>query len=112
MIQSMTVSELKTMMEGGEPPVLIDCREQNEWDQGHIPGAVLLPLSTLDRGSRTLEDKKSRTLVLQCRSGKRSMRACQFLKEQGFGNLYNLEGGILAWMENGYVVESQDTPQN
>ena len=108
MIQSITVSRLKDMMAGENPPLLIDCREQNEWDQGHIPGAKLLPLSTLEEGSKTLEDKKSHSLVLQCRSGKRSLRACQFLSEKGFENLHNLEGGILAWMENGYGVEKPE----
>ena len=105
MIQSMTVSELKNLMEGENPPLLIDCREQNEWDQGHIPGATLLPLSTLDESAQTLEGKQSQPLVLQCRSGKRSLRACQFLLEKGFENLYNLEGGILAWMESGYDTD-------
>ena len=106
MIRSMTVSELKNLMAQENPPTLVDCRELNEWEQGHIPGATLIALSTLKENIGTLEDKKSQTVVLQCRSGKRSLRACQFLSENGFENLYNLEGGILAWMEEGYDIQT------
>ena len=106
MIPSMTVSELKNMMTEENSPTLIDCRELNEWEEGHIPGATLVPLSTLKENLHTLEDKKTQTVVLQCRSGKRSLRACQFLSENGFENLHNLEGGILAWMEAGYDIQN------
>ena len=104
MIKTMTVDQLKNEMEGDNPPILIDCRELNEWNEGHIEGATLMALSTLDQSIETLEDKKNRPLVLQCRSGKRSLRACQFLADNGFEDLTNLEGGILAWIEEGYPV--------
>ena len=110
MIQSMTVSQLKAMMEEETSPLLIDCRERSEWEEGHIPGAVLFPLSTLEQDVQKLEDEKSRPIVLQCRSGKRSLRACQFLSERGFENLHNLEGGILAWMECGYDIDNRHDP--
>ena len=106
MIQSMTVAELKSMMAGDHPPTLVDCREPGEWEQGHIPGATLIPLSELDQNIHTLEDKKSLPVILQCRSGKRSLKACQFLSKNGFENLYNLEGGILAWMEEGHDIQN------
>ena len=106
MIQSMTVSELKKMMEAESPPTLIDCRELSEWEQGHIPGARLIPLSALNQNIDTLKGEKSHITILQCRSGKRSLRACQFLSENGFENLYNLEGGILAWIEEGYDIQN------
>ena len=110
MIQSMTVSELKDIMASDTPPTLIDCRESSEWEQGHIPGATLVPLSTLNQNIHALENKKSSPLILQCRSGKRSLRACQFLSDNGFENLYNLEGGILAWMEEGNDIQTNSDP--
>ena len=108
MIKTMTVTQLKQEMEGSTPPVLIDCRELDEWNEGHIEGATFISLSTMDQNISTLEDKKNHPLVLQCRSGKRSLRACQFLANNGFENLYNLEGGILAWAEEGYPVSDPE----
>lgn len=100
-IKSMSAEELKKLNDSGEKFVLVDVREQNEWDEAHIPFAQFLPLSQLETRFQELSDKNAR-LVLQCRSGKRSMNAALFLEEQGYTNLTNLEGGILDWAENGY----------
>ena len=108
MIKTMTVSQLKNEMEGENPPTLIDCRELDEWNEGHITGAILISLSRMDQNIQKLEDKKKHPLVLQCRSGKRSLKACQFLENNGFENLTNLEGGILAWIEEGYPVSTPE----
>ncbi|MBT3585358.1 MAG: rhodanese-like domain-containing protein [Halobacteriovoraceae bacterium] len=101
MIKSIDSNELKTKLDKGEDVVLIDCREQGEWDDGHIGAAKLLPLSQLVDRYSELESKDAE-LIFQCRSGKRSMDACMFLLEKGYTNLTNLEGGILGWAENGF----------
>lgn len=100
-IKSMDVDELKSKLENKENLVLVDCREQDEWNSGHIPQAQFLPLSELEERFGELSDKGA-TIVMQCRSGQRSMRACEFLASKGYTDLTNLEGGILAWVENGY----------
>lgn len=103
-IKSMTVTELKQSLEKGEKLILIDCREQKEWDEAHIPAAKFMPLSGLEDQMNQLEDKNA-PIVFQCRSGKRSMTACKMLEEAGFSDLTNLDGGILAWIEAGYETE-------
>lgn len=100
MIKIMSVNELKAKLDNKEEIVLIDCREQNEWDAGYIDGAILMPKSTIVETYTDLKDKDAE-IIVQCRSGKRSMDVCQFLKDEGYTNLTNLEGGILAWMEVG-----------
>ena len=103
MIDIMRVQELKERMDKGDELILVDCRETEEYHQGHIEGARLIPLSNFMEGSQVLSDKQA-TIVLQCRSGGRSLRAAQYLEEEGFEKLYNLEGGILAWQELGLPV--------
>jgi rhodanese-related sulfurtransferase len=102
MIKSMNVEELKAKLDNGEEIVVIDCREQMEWNEGHIGAAKLLPLSEFQE--RFSELSPDANLVLQCRSGKRSLTACQILLENDYENLTNLEGGILAWIEKGYEI--------
>lgn len=105
MINFMEVNELKELMDKNTELVLVDCREQDEWDAGHIDGAIFIPLSSFaDQYAKHLTDKNKK-IVVQCRSGKRSLNACQFLLQEGFEDLYNLEGGILAWGESGYPIK-------
>src|SRR5687768_6396210 len=100
MIKAIDAQTLKHKLDNGENIVLIDCREQAEWDQGHIPGARFMPLSQFEEAHMSLTDLNAE-IVLQCRSGQRSLRACMFLQSQGFTNLTNLEGGIIGWDEQG-----------
>lgn len=85
------------MIDNGEDFQLIDVREQNEYDVAQI-GGELIPLATVPQNvDKIAKDKK---VVVHCRSGKRSGNAVQFLEQQhGFDNLYNLQGGILAWSD-------------
>jgi len=94
-MKTVTVQELKKMMDEKEDFQLIDVREQNEYDFVNM-NAELIPLSEIashvDKFSR---DKK---VVVHCRSGARSANVIALLQEQhGYDNLYNLTGGILAW---------------
>lgn len=102
-IKEMTVEELKTLMDKKDDVILIDCREQGEWDEGHIPGAKLMPLSRLSESFEELSDPDA-SIIIQCRSGKRSMDACLFLQGEGYQDLTNLTGGILAWIDAGYQI--------
>ncbi|NOX63482.1 MAG: rhodanese-like domain-containing protein [Chloroflexi bacterium] len=83
--------------------VLIDVREPWEYNEGHIPGVTLIPLGTLP--NRINEIPKDKTVIMTCRSGNRSGQAYRFLREQGFDNVHNMEGGILAWEKLGYEIE-------
>jgi len=83
--------------------VLIDVREQWEYDAGHIPNVKLIPLGELP--NRLDEIPKDKFVVMTCRSGNRSNQATRFLRSQGFSNVHNMKGGILAWQEAGYPIE-------
>src|SRR6056297_4321575 len=80
-VKNMDVSELKALMDQGQEYVLVDVREQNEWDEAHIDSARLLPLSDFENNWQQLEDLKDKKIILQCRSGKRSMTAGMKLEE-------------------------------
>ncbi len=84
--------------------VIVDVREQNEWDQARIPGAVLMPLSTFDPAK--IPDAGAKHLVFHCKSGVRCGMAAHKAIAAGYkGKIARLEGGILGWMRAGYEVE-------
>jgi hydroxyacylglutathione hydrolase len=84
---------------------VVDVRGQTEWDAGHIPGAVHLPLATLS--NRLDELPRDRPLVLQCQSGGRSSIASALLQAHGFEDVTNLRGGIRGWREAGLPVNRE-----
>ncbi|MEA9355180.1 rhodanese-like domain-containing protein [Bacteriovorax sp. PP10] len=104
MIKEMDVQELKAKLDSDEKFYFIDCRELEEWQEGHIEGAALLPLSEFQQRYEAVLTEKDAKIVVQCRSGKRSMNACMFLLSQGYSDLNNVEGGILAWTQAGFPV--------
>jgi rhodanese-related sulfurtransferase len=77
--------------------LVLDVREDKEWAAGHIPHARHIPLGQLSSRLSELEKHKPRPIVISCRSGHRSARACALLKKSGFDNVHNLSGGIIAW---------------
>lgn len=94
-MKSITVQELKKMMDDQVDFQLIDVREQYEYDEANM-GAQLIPMGeVVDRMDEISRDKQ---VVLHCRSGARSANIINYLESQGFDNLYNLEGGIMAWL--------------
>src|SRR5882672_11540816 len=102
MIQTVSVQMFKQWLDKGEA-VLIDVREPDEYAVGHIAGAVPLPLATVNAAK--LPDLGGRKLVMQCKGGGRSGRACTKLMSENPALLpYNLEGGITAWVQAGYEV--------
>jgi rhodanese-related sulfurtransferase len=90
-------------LRGRDDVVMLDVRTPEEYAQGHIPGITLIPLDQLS--NRLAEVPKDKTLVVTCRSGNRSAQAAQLLRQQGYGNVHNMLGGIGAWQNAGYPVE-------
>ena len=86
-----------------EDVYLLDVREQFEYDEKHIPGINLLPMSELEK--RLDEIPTDKTVLVTCRSGNRSNQVTQFLRKNGFGNVHNMAGGIIAWEDAGYPLE-------
>lgn len=94
--QQITQEEAKEMMASQEV-IILDVREQDEYDSGHIPGAVLLPVGTIDEttAAEVIPEKDS-TVLVYCRSGNRSKTASSTLAELGYTNIYEF-GGINTW---------------
>lgn len=78
---------------------IVDVRDVEEWNDGHIDGTMLLPLDRL--GERYQELDPNRPLILVCRSGRRSLLAAQALTDAGFSNAKSMNGGLIAWVEMG-----------
>lgn len=85
--------------------VLLDVRTKDEYREGHIPGAVLLDFNADDFEQRLAKLDKDKTYLVHCAVGGRSARACKKMEKMGFGKLYNLEGGMVAWEKAGKPVE-------
>ncbi len=97
-----SVQEAQKRIENGT--LLLDVREQEEYDEERIPGSQLLPLSELMARFKD-EVPQGREIIAQCRSGKRSAQATDFLRAQGY-DATNMEGGILKWKAEGLPTES------
>ncbi|HKJ70895.1 MAG TPA: rhodanese-like domain-containing protein [Gammaproteobacteria bacterium] len=87
---------------------VLDVREDSEWQQGHIAGAIHIPLGQLSGRMQELEAYKGgdSPLLVACRSGNRSATAAVQLRKAGFESVYNLEGGTMAWQQAGMPLES------
>ncbi len=97
-VPSITALGLKQKLDENKPFVLLDVREPYEWDICHLPGSRLLPLGEL--ASRMSELDSADEIVILCKSGVRSAKALNLLRDAGFKNLANVEGGILAWSDH------------
>lgn len=98
-ISEIDVDELDARIAAGA--TLIDVREVDEYTESHVPGAVLVPLSELN--GRVDEIPTDRPSLIICRSGARSMKACEFLAQTG-RDVTNIFGGTLAWIDSGRDV--------
>jgi len=86
--------------------IVVDVREPEEYAQGHIPGALNVPQAEL--ATRLEEIPRDRPVYTVCRSGFRSLRAAQFLKQLGFSHVLNVAGGTEAWLEAGKPASTTD----
>lgn len=93
---TVTVHEIKKKIDEGKS-TLIDVREPSEYKEGHIPGAILIPLGTIKEKAPSMLPDKTKPLLVYCRSGARSARASQELVDMGYQEVYNMEGGFMAW---------------
>lgn len=105
-IPQLGVDDLAPLIEGGAP--LVDVRMPDEYDEAHVPGAVLIPLPELPE--RWGEVPTSGVVHVICRSGARSQSACEFLAAQGL-DVVNVAGGTLAWIESGRATVSGSEPR-
>jgi phage shock protein E len=94
--KSIKTAELAKRVEAGETPYVIDVRSDSEWNGGHVPGAVHIPVEQLEK--RMNEVKRDGTpMFIVCASGGRSSSASELLSNRGFLNVNNVDGGMNAW---------------
>ena len=86
----------KTMMDNDSSIILVDVREQSGYNEGHIEGAILLPLGLIEAYAESILIDKDATYILYCRSGNRSNQAAEIFVNLGYKNVYDM-GGIIDW---------------
>ncbi len=94
-----TVASLKDQ----ENVLVLDVREVTEYEAGHIPGVTLIPMGEV--ANRLNEIPKDQTVIVTCRSGNRSGQVADYLRQNGYTNIHNMEGGIVAWEAAGLPIE-------
>ncbi len=114
--QSVTMKELAVVLETEEDFILLDVRTAEEYAEGHIPGAILLPNEEIEDWQPTAEEPEHEALealpdfgqkiYVYCRTGRRSAEASEKLFNMGYQQICNVEGGITAW--GGEVVTGED----
>ena len=105
-ISEIDASQARDRIESGEP-VVVDVREQEEWDEGHIPGAVHVPRGHLESRIERLAPDAARPVVVYCSQGNRSVFAAKTLEELGYEDVVSLTGGFTDWKRNGFPVQLQ-----
>ena len=105
-ISEIDATQARERIESGEP-VVVDVREQEEWDEGHIPGAVHVPRGHLESRIERLAPDTGRPVVVYCSAGNRSAFAAKTLAELGYEDVVSLAGGFTDWKRNGFPVQLQ-----
>jgi rhodanese-related sulfurtransferase len=94
--------DIKKKLDAGEPMIIVDTREDNEWARGHIPNAVHLGKGVIERDIEKAIPDKDATLVLYCGGGYRSALAADNLQRMGYRNVISMDGGWRSWTEAGF----------
>lgn len=96
MYEQITAEEAKKIMDSGEEHIVLDTREQDEFDEGHIPGAILIPYTEIENKAEEMLTDKDKLILVYCRSGRRSKIAAESLSKLGYTNVKEF-GGIIDW---------------
>jgi rhodanese-related sulfurtransferase len=103
-IKSIPVSEAKEMLDKSGV-MFLDVREPDELQSGHAPGAINIPMGSVESQIGKQVPDKTTTLVVYCQGGRRSVTASQMLMKMGYKNVFNMEGGYKAWLKAGYPAK-------
>jgi rhodanese-related sulfurtransferase len=96
MYEQITAENAKKIMDSGEEHIILDTREQDEFDEGHIPGAILIPYTEIENKAEEMITDKDKLILVYCRSGRRSKIAAESLAKLGYTNVKEF-GGIIDW---------------
>ena len=104
-IKNINVHELKKRRDANPKLCLIDVREDHEWQEQHIPGALHIPKDEIASRIAASVPEYDCPIYLHCRGGTRSMHAANTLLSLGYQDVYSIDGGIAEWEKSGYPVE-------
>ncbi len=93
----LSVQDVQQLQQQQADFLLLDCREQEEYDTARIEGAVLIPMSELMKRVSELDPHRQRQLIVHCHHGKRSLQVATWLRQQGFDQAQSMSGGIDLW---------------
>ena len=108
-IDQVDASEATRLLASDEPPALVDVRERDEWDEGHIAGAIHVTRGNIESRIEQAVPDRDHPVVLYCASGNRSAFAAKTLGELGYSTVYSLAGGYTEWKRNGFPTEVSRT---
>ena len=106
-VKETNVADVKRRMDAGEKFVLVDVREDNEWINGHLPGAIHLGKGIIERDVEARIPDTSTKLVLYCGGGFRSAMSADNLQKMGYTNVESMDGGWKGWLAAGYPTEKE-----
>jgi rhodanese-related sulfurtransferase len=107
--ETLSPKEASALLQKDTNVTLLDIRSAQEFEKGHIKGATLIPLSSLEKEVFRLGNVKHKKIIVYCRSGSRSIAASRILSSQGFTPL-NMKGGIIAWINEGLPLQQSKAP--
>lgn len=96
MYEQITAEAAKKIMDSGQDFIILDVREQDEFDAGHISGAILIPYTEIESKAESVLSDKDKQILVYCRSGRRSKIAAETLTSLGYTNIKEF-GGIIDW---------------
>jgi rhodanese-related sulfurtransferase len=105
LVKETTVAEVLKRLQNGETLSLIDVREDREWEQGHLPGAVHMARGVIERDIEQAIPDKSKELILYCGGGFRSVLSAESLQKMGYLKVISMDGGWRGWNEAKGPVE-------
>ena len=103
-VKEIDIEGYKKIVSSGEPHVLVDTREESEWTEGHVKGAVHLSKGIIERDIESKAPDKATKLVLYCGGGFRSALAADNLQKMGYTQVFSMDGGIRGWREKGFAL--------
>ena len=100
-VKETNVEDVKRRMDSGEKFLLVDVREDNEWEKGHVPGAVHMGRGVIERDIETQVPETSTKMILYCGGGFRSALVADNLQKMGYKNVESMDGGWKGWVAAG-----------
>ncbi len=106
-IRETNVEEVKAKMDRGEKFILVDVREESEWEKGHIENSIYIGKGVIERDIEKKINNTEAEIILYCGGGFRSALAADNLQKMGYTNVSSMDGGYSGWIGVGYPIENE-----